>query len=152
MHGKGVYFAKDASYSHNYTDSSAQIRSMYRAKVLVGRCTQSRSDMKCPPEIPDTNERYNTVVDTPSSPSIYVTFFDDQVYEPYFVDFLRDAPEPTGDEPDDFEIEAPKIYETVRHLITSFYRISLHFNSTDMLRECYRFPVGTASPSASSCS
>ena len=25
--------------------------------------------------------------------------------EPYFVDFLRDAPEPTGDEPDDFEIE-----------------------------------------------
>ena len=46
--------------------------------------------------------------------------------EPYFVDFLRDAPEPTGDEPDDFEIEAPKIYETVRcHLITSFSLISL---------------------------
>ena len=33
--------------------------------------------------------------------------------EPYFVDFLRDAPEPTGDEPDDFELEAPKIYEPV---------------------------------------
>ena len=35
------------------------------------------------------------------------------VEEPYFVDFLRDPPEPTGDEPDDVEVEAPKIYEPV---------------------------------------
>ena len=33
--------------------------------------------------------------------------------EPYFVDFLRDPPEATGDEPDDVELEAPKIYEQV---------------------------------------
>lgn len=33
--------------------------------------------------------------------------------EPYFVDFLRDPPEPTGDEADDVELEAPKIYELV---------------------------------------
>lgn len=26
----------------------------------------------------------------------------------------RDAPEPTGDEPEDFEFEAPKVYEPVR--------------------------------------
>ena len=32
--------------------------------------------------------------------------------EPYFVDFLRDAPEPTGAE--DEELEAPKIYERVK--------------------------------------
>ncbi|XP_051871749.1 dynein axonemal heavy chain 5 [Pristis pectinata] len=31
----------------------------------------------------------------------------------YFVDFLRDAPEATGDEPDDTELEAPKIYEPI---------------------------------------
>lgn len=31
----------------------------------------------------------------------------------YFVDFLRDVPEPTGDEPEDFVFEAPKIYEEV---------------------------------------
>ena len=40
--------------------------------------------------------------------------------EPYFVDFLRDAPEPTGDEPDDFEIEEPKVYEHVRVLFRSY--------------------------------
>ena len=33
--------------------------------------------------------------------------------EPYFVDFLQDAPEPTGDEPDDADMEAPKIYQKV---------------------------------------
>ncbi|NWX18802.1 DYH8 protein, partial [Aegotheles bennettii] len=33
--------------------------------------------------------------------------------EPYFVDFLRDIPEPTGDEPEDFVFEAPKIYEEI---------------------------------------
>lgn len=34
-------------------------------------------------------------------------------HEPYFVDFLRDAPEPTGDEEDDACFDAPKIYELV---------------------------------------
>ncbi|XP_052061669.1 dynein axonemal heavy chain 8-like [Mytilus californianus] len=33
--------------------------------------------------------------------------------EPYFVDFLRDAPEPTGEEAEDTALEAPKIYELV---------------------------------------
>lgn len=33
--------------------------------------------------------------------------------EPYFVDFLREMPEPTGDEPEDTTFEVPKIYEMV---------------------------------------
>lgn len=33
--------------------------------------------------------------------------------ETYFVNFLREPPEPTGDEPEDFVIEAPKIYEEI---------------------------------------
>ena len=36
--------------------------------------------------------------------------------EAYFVDFLRDPPEPTGDEPEDAELEAPKVYEQVSTL------------------------------------
>lgn len=35
--------------------------------------------------------------------------------EPYFVDFLRDEPEPTGEEPEDVELLAPKVYEEVFH-------------------------------------
>ncbi|XP_004624242.1 dynein heavy chain 8, axonemal [Octodon degus] len=33
--------------------------------------------------------------------------------EPYFVDFLREMPEPTGDEPEDTIFEVPKVYELV---------------------------------------
>jgi len=33
--------------------------------------------------------------------------------EPYFVDFLRDAPEATGEEGEDVDLEAPKIYEPI---------------------------------------
>ncbi|XP_076815353.1 dynein axonemal heavy chain 5-like isoform X1 [Clavelina lepadiformis] len=36
--------------------------------------------------------------------------------ETFFVDFLRDAPELTGEEPDDFEPEVPKVYEGVPSL------------------------------------
>ncbi|XP_076466904.1 dynein axonemal heavy chain 5-like [Babylonia areolata] len=36
--------------------------------------------------------------------------------EPYFVDFLREAPEPTGEEADDADLEAPKIYEPIPSL------------------------------------
>ncbi|XP_068255611.1 dynein axonemal heavy chain 8 [Nyctibius grandis] len=33
--------------------------------------------------------------------------------EPYFVDFLREMPEPTGDEPEGFVFEPPKVYEEI---------------------------------------
>lgn len=36
--------------------------------------------------------------------------------EPYFVDFMRDAPEPTGEEADDADLEAPVVYEGIASL------------------------------------
>ncbi|KAJ7395081.1 hypothetical protein BTVI_158454 [Pitangus sulphuratus] len=41
---------------------------------------------------------------------------EDKSTELYFVDFLRDVPETTGDEPDDEELKAPKIYEPIPSL------------------------------------
>ncbi|VEL10274.1 unnamed protein product [Protopolystoma xenopodis] len=48
-------------------------------------------------------------------------FFDQSTFshmqeEPYFVDFLRDAPEPTGEEAEDADMETPKIYEPIPSL------------------------------------
>ncbi|RMC15722.1 hypothetical protein DUI87_07925 [Hirundo rustica rustica] len=42
--------------------------------------------------------------------------FGDECTELYFVDFLRDIPETAGDEPDDAEMRAPKIYEPIPSL------------------------------------
>ncbi|XP_029979746.1 dynein heavy chain 5, axonemal [Sphaeramia orbicularis] len=42
-----------------------------------------------------------------------------------FVDFLRDAPEATGDEPEDVELEAPKLYEPIPPLDALAERLSV---------------------------
>ncbi|XP_032037004.1 dynein heavy chain 5, axonemal-like [Aythya fuligula] len=42
--------------------------------------------------------------------------FENGSTELYFADFLRDAPEATGDEPDDIDLKAPKIYEPIPSL------------------------------------
>lgn len=42
---------------------------------------------------------------------IFENHFPDE--EPHWVDYLRDPPEPTGEEPEDFVFEAPKIYEEI---------------------------------------
>ncbi|KAK7881262.1 hypothetical protein WMY93_029671 [Mugilogobius chulae] len=50
-----------------------------------------------------------------------------------FVDFLREAPEATGDEPEDVELEAPKLYEPIPSLEALAERLSffqLQFNET----------------------
>ncbi|THD25575.1 Dynein heavy chain 5 axonemal [Fasciola hepatica] len=46
--------------------------------------------------------------------------------EAYFVDFLRDPPELTGEEPEDFDISAPKVYEPVESIEALHARL-LHF-------------------------
>ncbi|KAI5624125.1 dynein heavy chain 5, axonemal, partial [Silurus asotus] len=46
-------------------------------------------------------------------------------WEEYFVDFLRDAPEITGDEPEDAEILVPKIYEPVPSFTALSERLSM---------------------------
>ena len=49
--------------------------------------------------------------------------------EPYFVDFLRDAPEPTGEEDEDADFDAPKIYEEVVLVLANNFLswITFHF-------------------------
>ncbi|XP_071819604.1 dynein axonemal heavy chain 5-like isoform X1 [Apostichopus japonicus] len=53
--------------------------------------------------------------------------------DPYFVDFLRDAPEATGEEPDDADFEAPKIYEPIEgydHLNNRLIMFQQMYNET----------------------
>ncbi|XP_051465193.1 dynein axonemal heavy chain 5-like [Apus apus] len=51
--------------------------------------------------------------------------FEDESTELFFVDFLRDVPEATGDEPDDAELKAPKIYEPTPSLVFLAERLQM---------------------------
>lgn len=89
MYGNGVYFAVNANYSASKTyarpDSQGHQR-MYQARVLVGDHTQGRSGMIAPPS-KGGPILYDSVVDNPSNPSMYIIFHDAQAYPDYLVTF-----------------------------------------------------------------
>ncbi|KAL9972371.1 hypothetical protein ACROYT_G018656 [Oculina patagonica] len=91
VYGNGVYFARDASYSTQSTYSprdGAGNRYMYLARVLAGEYTTGRQGMITPPpKGSDATDAYDTVVDNPGSPSIFVVFYDNQCYPDYLITF-----------------------------------------------------------------
>lgn len=92
LYGKGVYFAKDASYSaSSYTprDPGTGLRHMYLAKVLVGEYTLGKPDIIVAPRknSSDPTDTYDSVVDKIPDPSIFVVFRDFRSYPEYLITF-----------------------------------------------------------------
>ena len=87
MYGRGVYFARDASYSVRFAPGGAGGRSMYLARVLVGQYCAGNSGMIVPPpkDVSRPDILYESVVDDPGNPSIFVVFFDNQCYPEYLI-------------------------------------------------------------------
>ncbi|XP_015261089.1 PREDICTED: TCDD-inducible poly [ADP-ribose] polymerase [Gekko japonicus] len=88
MFGQGSYFARKASYSHNFSKRSPKgIHYMFLAKVLTGKYTVGNHTMRRPPPVNPgsiTSDLYDSCVDNYFEPQIFVIFNDDQSY-PYFV-------------------------------------------------------------------
>lgn len=90
--GRGVYFARDASYSCQKTftpEDSQGLRYVYYAKVLVGDFTVGTPSMIVAPNknTADPNETYDSVVDKVANPGIYVMFQDYEYYTEYLITF-----------------------------------------------------------------
>jgi len=88
-YGRGVYFARDASYSVEYAGGGGGARYMYLARVLVGQyCAGNSSMIVPPPKNPYRPEiLYESVVDNTGNPAIYVVFYDTQCYPEYLITF-----------------------------------------------------------------
>ena len=91
VYGKGVYFARDASYSDGYASPDAQKkRRMYFTRVLCGEYTPGNSGMIVPPpKNPklDPNIPFDSTVDSVSNPSIIVVYNDSQNYPAYLITY-----------------------------------------------------------------
>ncbi|XP_075284771.1 protein mono-ADP-ribosyltransferase PARP12 [Opisthocomus hoazin] len=88
MYGKGSYFARDASYSHNYCSSRSGRYSMFVAHVLVGEFVKGNSRYVRPPARPGNSTRlYDSCVDDPTDPSIFVIFEKQQIYPAYILEY-----------------------------------------------------------------
>ncbi|KAM8953558.1 protein mono-ADP-ribosyltransferase TIPARP [Pelodytes ibericus] len=88
MFGQGSYFARKASYSHNFSKRSTKgVHYMFLAKVLTGRYVVGNHTMRRPPPLNPgnmTSDLYDSCVDNYFEPQIFVIFNDDQSY-PYFI-------------------------------------------------------------------
>ena len=90
--GRGVYFARDASYSarDTYTPPDANgHKYMYYARVLTGQYTRGNSSLLVPPPKDPSNPAvlHESVVDNVQNPGIFVVFQDAHVYPEYLITF-----------------------------------------------------------------
>ncbi|XP_052101663.1 protein mono-ADP-ribosyltransferase PARP14-like isoform X2 [Mytilus californianus] len=91
--GNGVYFAVNPTYSaqaHYARPDPNGNKRMYMCKVLVGDFAKGQGGMKVPPPKPGAaggHILYDSVVDNPQNPGIFVIFHDSQAYPEYLIVF-----------------------------------------------------------------
>jgi hypothetical protein len=96
--GHGVYFARDAAYSHDYCEElPSGERQMLLNHVLVGLSTQGKADIKMYPKIQipcasNQSSRYHSLVDNPQSPTIFVVARSNQAYPAYLITYRLELP------------------------------------------------------------
>ncbi|XP_078085120.1 protein mono-ADP-ribosyltransferase PARP12-like [Mustelus asterias] len=87
-YGKGSYFARDASYSHNYCRCRQATMTMFVARVLVGQFVKGCSSYLRPPLRGDSqNKYYDSCVNDISNPTIFVIFEKHQIYPEYIIEY-----------------------------------------------------------------
>jgi len=91
MYGKGVYFARDASYSSHDTYSppdGSGLKHILACSVVVGEFCRGKKDARTP-DLRDAtkNVLYDSTVDSLTDPRLYVTYHDAQAYPEYLIVF-----------------------------------------------------------------
>ena len=93
LYGKGVYFARDASYS-TYplycTPDAKDIQTVFLVRVVVGEyCNGYKHAVTPDVRNAAKNQLYDSTVDNPRDPSIFVTYHDAQAYPEYCIKFTQ---------------------------------------------------------------
>lgn len=91
VYGRGVYFAQGFQYSGSNTYAVPDInghKHVYQTRVLTGDFVVGNQTYIVPPPKPGSSAvRYDSVVDNPAAPSIFVIFSDTQAYPEYLIIF-----------------------------------------------------------------
>jgi len=90
LYGRGVYFARDFSYSAQDTYSPPDdegLKYVIQSRVLTGEYTKGDEDMvEAPEKAPGL--RYDCTVNDPDDPAIFVVFIDYRMYPEYVISFF----------------------------------------------------------------
>jgi hypothetical protein len=88
MWGRGIYFARKASYSDAYacthTDGS---KGMFLAKILIGETIvlQPDSNLQVPPEKPGSKRRYDSVQGHTQGSDVFIVYHNRQTMPFYYI-------------------------------------------------------------------
>ena len=92
VYGKGVYFARDASYSahdlYSPLDPISKCKYMFLVKVLTGEFAIGSGDAVQPPQRKSGTGLYDSCVNNMYDPTIFVIFHDTQAYPEYLITFI----------------------------------------------------------------
>lgn len=92
-YGRGVYFARDASYSSHETYSVPDqngVQYMFLCRVAVGDWCRGVDGQLTPDPKPHNNlELFDSTVDNIKNPSLWVIYNDSQCYAEYLLSFKR---------------------------------------------------------------
>jgi hypothetical protein len=89
IYGDGTYFARDAKYSDDYAKRLPNgQKQMLLVEVVVGRWTKGGRGMKMCPLLPgEKYKRYDSLVDNPADPTIFVVQHSSQAYPAYLITY-----------------------------------------------------------------
>ncbi len=91
--GHGTYFARDAKYSHAYTESKHDVptkqiqRKMLLNRVIVGQWVKGEEGMKLYPKVKGEKYQYHSLVNDEKNPSIFVIQHSNQTYPAYVITY-----------------------------------------------------------------
>lgn len=96
LFGKGVYFARDFSYSaksmYSRRDSKTGLKHVFQCRVLIGKSCLGRKDLVEPDFLPDKkNMRHDSAVNNRQDPTIFVIFKDYVAYPEYLISFYDNS-------------------------------------------------------------
>ncbi|XP_016431304.1 poly [ADP-ribose] polymerase 12-like [Sinocyclocheilus rhinocerous] len=85
-YGQGIYLSKDARYWIEREDGCAT-RLMFACRVLVGYYTRGAARFRHPPAKNTEGSLYDSCVDNPRDPSVFVVFDRCQIYPEFLITF-----------------------------------------------------------------
>eukprot|EP01052_Picozoa_sp_SAG31_P008072 SAG31_NODE_398_length_16250_cov_8.737601_14_plen_276_part_00 len=93
MWGRGIYFAENASYSHNYASRKDNARVMMLARLLVGDAVNIMphdTSLKLPPRKPALDGiRFDTVTGVTNNGRVYIVYENGRAYPEYLVEYFH---------------------------------------------------------------
>ena len=88
MWGAAIYFARNASYSHNYSHQNGDVRQMFLSEVCIGDCVSLPSgSYTTPPKKDGSDLDYDSIRGHTCNSDVYMVYSNNKSYPRYLIHY-----------------------------------------------------------------